>query len=237
MADVDGAKFDEERRERSQSFERGDIHFSSGPTIQQKALKNTIRDKHKQFSNAGAIPGMLVVCNDHTDFAIRGFDVSTVLEGWPQISVSLNHGDSSPSRASDGKSSSPVSAIGLVRFENADYRKSGLESFANRVLERYMNSAHAFELIEKARHDLRAQGWNFERKDVYLEIYRNRFATTPWPFDFVGPLDRVFDVTFESMYPKLVLDKQEPLKMIPIPKSDTQATIDALMNDPLLRNE
>lgn len=233
-----------ELQDHCEASERGECLILAGRTKEIDFVKNKVRWKSEQFKKCGSCPGMLVLAEWAGAIHITGNDVSTVMEGWPQLRIeSGNAGRVELVRSNDGRMNDPkvaqtnnhISAIGIVRQSNVQQHKSGLVSFETRVFERFGNTEHAWSLVNTERARLRGRGVDLEARTTYLEIFLNRKAHHPWPMELCGPFDRIFAVDPGVLEPTLIFDGLAPDFEIPIPLSQTQLDIDAIMKDQMFR--
>lgn len=226
---------------------RGKSAPSSGKSLDMKFVEMKVRQKSKQFSKCGAVPGMLVLAEWAGAIHVTGMDVSVAFEGWPQIGLPLTGKSRSPLllRSSDGRMveqsvagiNNHIAAVAIVRSANIQKFKHGLMKFAERVFEKFADSEHAWGLVRQEEARQRSLGVDFDSKTTYLEVYRNRNAHYPWPTELHGPFDQVYDVLPTSMEPILTFDGLCPEREIPLPLSQTQLDIEAIIADPMFRSD
>lgn len=230
-----------DRRELESSYEasqRGEREWKSGRTKDMDFIQSKLHDKYRQFKNCGPVPGMLVLAEWAGAVWLNGDYVSIVLEGWPAMRVTLG-GEFEPEfcRGDDGRTNSPIAAVGIVRQKNTAYYKFGIHDFHKRTMDRFGNDEHTYGLWMKEEARLRSCGVDLDSKTTYLEIYRNGNARSPWPTELRGPFDQVFDIVSGCLEPILIHNGLAPDVTIPIPMSEAQMDIDAIMASPGFRND
>lgn len=219
-----------------------------GPSPAYSTLHSKLRNKSKQFSGASPVPGMLVIADWAFVATFRPDEVAAALYGWPQLIITFGTPRREPqfTRASDGRMVEPsvarknlnISAISFLTLKLVNRHRYGLDAFMKDVISHFPNDLpHALELAADEEARLQHSGIDLNLEVPVLDVYLTKGAYHPWPQNLFGKYDRVYEYDTSTMGFRLTVDGLAPLTRTPIPASEFQKDIWALLAQPGFRNE